>query len=222
MSSTAGLVIVPLLLLAAQLPSGVPGLETAELARGPYSRMHTLLEKTIFGVDVVSLEVRVDRPTQERFAQIARGQAYSGALAGRIVEAALDSADVFAALEFQRSVSLDRWVSEVRGSLEKASRSGLIEQSHARQVGDGLPVWFGMVADRGFRSGDRILYRGYPDRLRTVLVSSAGDVLLDQTDRGAWPRRTLLAGYFAPGTDFREPLVRSLLESQASGARSRP
>ena len=67
-----------------------------------------------------------------------------------------------------------------------------------------------MIADRGFRSGDRILYRVRGGALRTVLVGRDGRVFVDQTDTGSGPRRALLGGYFAPDTGFREPLVRSL------------
>ena len=121
--------------------------------------------------------------------------------------------EVFIRLEFKRDVSLNRWAAAVRTSLEKAWRAGIIDEDNYQHVSRNLPVWFRGVAERGFRNGDQILYRGYPDRLRTVLVSADGEVLLDQTDAGTAPRVALLGGYFAPGTDFREPLVRSLLRS---------
>jgi hypothetical protein len=198
------------LLAVAQPPAGVPDLQTSELATGPYSRMRMLLEKTIFSIDVLTVDVQVDEPTRQRFRAVADGQPYSRARADRIAGAAIDAQQLYVQLEFVRDVPFNRWVDGVRDSLERAWRAGLIREEHYRSVSDSLPRWFQAAVERGFEAGDRILYRGYPDRLRTLLVSRAGDVLLDQTDRGTDPRRALLAGYFAPGTDFREPLIRSL------------
>lgn len=200
------------LLSMAQSAPAVPDLEIAALGNGPYSRMHMLLEKTIFSVDVLTVDVWFDASVQQQFRTLASGQRYSPALAGRIADVAVNAGQVHASLTFERGVALNRWVEGVRDSLEGAWRAGLISEQDYRGVSDGLPRWFGVVADRGFERGDRILYRGYPDRLRTVLVSHTGEVLVDQTDRGDGPRRTLLAGYFAPGSDFREPLIRSLLQ----------
>jgi hypothetical protein len=109
-------------------------------------------------------------------------------------------------------VPLHRWVDGVRENLERAWRAGLIAQDNYERVSRNLPIWFHVIAERGFRNRDALLYRVYPDRLRTVLVSAAGEVFVDQTDAGAAPRRALMAGYFAPGSDIREPLVRSLFD----------
>jgi hypothetical protein len=104
-------------------------------------------------------------------------------------------------------------VQGVRESLEKAHQWGVIDRELFRHTSDRLPEWFSAIAQRGFRQGDRIVYRTHADRMRTMLVGSDGKVFVDQTDRGSGPRRALLGGYFAPGTDFREPLIRSLLSS---------
>ena len=47
--------------------------------------------------------------------------------------------------------------------------------------------------------------------LRTVVVTKAGQIRLDRTDKGDSPR-VVLASYFAPGTDYRTLLLKSLLE----------
>lgn len=206
--------ILPLVALFSlvQPAQGVPDMDTAALANGPYSRMSMLLEKTIFSVDVLTVEVRFAAPAQQQFSRLATGARYSPELERSIADVAVEAEQVYASLTFERNVSLSRWVDGVRESLENAWRTGLISEAQYREVSEGLPRWFDVVATRGFMTGDRILYRGYPDRMRTVLVSNTGEVLLDQTDPGEDPRRTLMAGYFAPGSDFRTPLVRSLLQ----------
>lgn len=203
-------VFAALLFLSAQVPAVAPDLDVNALASGPYSQMQMRLEKTIFSVDVLRIEIRFDRQTQQRLQSLASGQRFSERLVAPIADAAISADEVFVDLAFERHVSLGRWVEGVRESLKMARRSGLIPEETRRDISDNLPRWFQAVATRGFEEGDHILYRGYPERMRTVLVSNQGAILVDQTDRGAAPRRALLAGYFAPGTDFRKPLVQSL------------
>lgn len=188
-----------------------PDMERDALATGAFSRMHMLYERTIFNIDVLTVDMQFDEPSQRAFREAAAGRGYSDELAERVATIALDATNVFLAVEFRRDVSLDRWVSGVRENLRMAHQWGVIDVETYRHVSEQLPRWFRSIADRGFREGDRILYRAYPDRLRTVLVGVDGRIFVDQTDRGAGPRRALLGGYFAPGSDFREPLVRSLL-----------
>lgn len=194
--------------LAAQSP---PNMDRDALATGAFSRMHMLYERTIFNVDVLTVDMQFDEPSQRAFRDAAAGRGYSDELAERVATIAVHATNVFLAVEFQRDVALDRWVAGVRENLRMARQWGVIDEEVYRHVSEQLPRWFRSISDRGFREGDRILYRAYPDRLRTVLRGVDGRTLLDQTDRGAGPRRALLGGYFAPGSDFREPLVRSLL-----------
>jgi hypothetical protein len=188
-----------------------PDMDRDELATGAFSRMHMLYERTIFQVDVLTVEMRFDEPAQRTFQEVALGRRYSEDLAERIARTAVDAEQVFLEVRFERDVALDRWVEGVRENLGMARRWGVIDEETYRHVHEQLPRWFSSISERGFREGDRILYRTYPDRLRTVLVGVDGRTFVDQTDRGAGPRRALLGGYLAPGSDFREPLVRSLL-----------
>jgi hypothetical protein len=149
--------------------------------------------------------VRLDEATATRVRRLG-----GSAAPDKVTEAILDSENLFLRAEFQRNVSLDRWVSGVRDSLEKAWQAGLITESNYRHVSGSLPRWFEVIAARGFEQGDQLRYRIYPQRLRTVLVSHDGKVLVDQTDGGEEPRRALLAGYFAPGGDTRRGLIESL------------
>lgn len=189
----------------------MPDLDVEALASGPFSSMHMLMEKTIFGVDVLTIDVRFDRATQARLRTLAGSPPLSSQAIDRIAAAAVDAGEVWASIAFRRRVSLSQWLDGVGDSLASASRAGLIQEQTYRELMANLPRWFAAVAERGFQAGDRILYRGYPDRLRTVLVTPEGRVLVNHVGEGAAPRRTLLAGYFAPGSDTREPLVRSLL-----------
>jgi hypothetical protein len=52
------------------------------------------------------------------------------------------------------------------------------------------------------------------DTLHTVFRVAEGDILLDQVDVGPQRRLAVLGGYFAPKSDFRESLVRSLFRAR--------
>ena len=54
-------------------------------------------------------------------------------------------------------------------------------------------------------------YRIHNDSLRTVYLDSDGGTLLDQVDVGPERRLSVLGGYFAPGSVFRDKLIDSLL-----------
>lgn len=197
----------------AQRPAALPDLHTADLAQGPHSRMHMLLEKTFLRVDVLTVDVHVGERTRQRLEALTARARRLEEVEEQIAAAIIDADHVLVTLTFKRGVDFDRWLQEVRASLRKARESGLISQSSLQDVGNSLPAWFQPMIARGWSSGDRIVYRGYPDRMRTFVVSASGEILVDRTDEGAASRRTMLAGYLAPGTDFRTPLIASLRSS---------
>ncbi|MBN2577125.1 MAG: hypothetical protein JXP73_21360 [Deltaproteobacteria bacterium] len=194
--------------------ASLPSLESSELAQGPYAYMHMLLQKTIFRVNVATIEVRVDKPSQARLATLARGHAYSDVLAQQLADVVIGAARAVVQMRFKRDVSLKRWIGVVKENLEQARKAGLISADLEKKVGQGLPQWFAALKDRGYEKSDRLIYSVGPDSLRTVVVSAAGHVLVDRMEREQGARRVVLASYFAPGSDFREPLLRSLLEAK--------
>jgi hypothetical protein len=213
----ASAIVVALTMLrtasADQAPLSLPDLDTEALANGPYSRMRMLLEKTIFRIDVLTVDVRVGEQTRRRLEELSGSAAGAGLPVQQMAATIVEADQVLVTLEFERNVSFDRWLQGVRESLQKARDSRLIQEETFQNVRTSLPEWFGPLVERGFATGDRIVYRGYPDRMHTLVVTAAGDVIVDHTDEGSTPRRAMLAGYFAPGTDFREPLLESLSPS---------
>lgn len=190
----------------------IPSLQAKELARGPFASMHMLLEKTFLKVDVATIDIRFDKPSQAKFNAIAGGKSYSKALASELAKVAIAADNAVVQLKFKRDVSLDQWIDSVRESLEKAARAGLISGDLRQRVSSGLPTWFAAIKDRGFEEGDRVMYGVQPDALRTVMITHDGKVLVNRTDKGADKRRLVMATYFAPDTDYREPLLKSLLK----------
>jgi hypothetical protein len=205
--------LAALLLAPGSMAGGAPpSLDSPELAQGPYSSMHMLLQKTVLKINVATVDVRVDKPTQAHFAELARGQQYSYALDGQLASAAIAAPHAVVQMQFVRDVPLNRWIGVVRDNLDLAREAGLITRDIEQKVSNAIPQWFAPLAERGYQKNDRLIYSITPDTLRTVVVSAGGQVLLDLSDHEAGARRVVMASYFAPKSDTRELLIRSLLE----------
>jgi len=177
---------------------------------GPFSEMNALLEKTLFKVDVLTLQVRVSEETAAELARLVRGRQYSNELADSVAALVLRERDAWARIEFQRNVSLSQLVDGIRDNMKEAVEAGLLEEEDFVTIMAAMPVWFGFLEVGGASRGDEILYRIRGDSLRTVYRTLSEEVLLDQVDVGPERRMAVLGSYFAPGSDFRKGLIRSL------------
>ncbi|HXU65099.1 MAG TPA: hypothetical protein VN962_25545 [Polyangia bacterium] len=210
----AAIAVVTLGAAAAAAAGPPPSLNAPDLAQGPYGQMHMRLQKTMLKINVADVDVRVDRATQAKIAQAAGGQTYSFDLDHRVAPLVIAAPRAVVQMEFVRDVPLNRWMGVVRDNLEQAREAGLITREVEHRVSDALPTWFAALKDRGYLKGDRVIYSVTPNDLRTVVVSAGGQVLMDMSQPGTEARQVVLASYFAPKSDTREPLLRSLLSSK--------
>lgn len=194
---------------SAASPPPMP-IDTATLGSGPFSRMTTLFEKTIFKVDVLTLEVRLGVEDTRRVESLASGRAFSKPLADSIGQVAIHSQDAWAQIEFLRGASLEQFLDGIDDNLRKARDAGIIDQAAYSMISQGLPRWFGFLGERQIHKGDRIVYRITGDRLRTQYWSASGELLLDQVDEGPERRLAVLGSYFVRGSDFRDGLIKTL------------
>lgn len=169
-----------------------------------------LVEKTILNVDVAEIDIRFGKTTTRQLEQIARGNDYSESLARKLTRVAVRTDHAVLQFKFLHDVSLDRWLKGAQKGLRKAEQAGLIGSDLRARVSQRLPGWYASLQSRGFQKGDRLLYRMRPDSLHTVLVTHEGKVALRLKNQGPEPSQVVLASYFAPGVDYREPLLRSL------------
>jgi hypothetical protein len=213
---TLGVCVVGGALAAASVRADVPlpSLDAGDLAKGPYSAMHMLLQKTILKVNVATIDVRFDKATQARFAALARGQGYSEALSHQLAGTAFGAGRAVVQMQFVRDVPFNRWLGVVKDNVEQARKAGLIGKDLEERVNQGLPEWFGALKKRGYEKGDKLIYSITPDALRSVVVAANGQVYVDMIEKDPGGRRVVLASYFAPGSEFREPLLRSLVEGR--------
>lgn len=182
-------------------------------------QMRMLLEKTIFNVDVLKLTVDLYGSSADRIRAMAGAEPLTGAAQDSVARVAADATCARAELAFVRDVSLGRFLDAIRKSSRAARDAGFIDSETLRFIDRSLPEWYAFLEGRGVRDGDRMSYRIRGDTLNVVYRSGDDELLLDQTDVGAARRRSVLAGYFAPGSDFREGLLRSLSREEATSGR---
>ena len=184
--------------------SELPGDEPARPEVTPSLVATALLEKTIFRVDVVSLELWLGPETTVEV----RGHLTAGT--DSLAAAVAGSRDAWAQLVFQRDVGLDRFLAGVTEDMQRAVHAGLLDTASYTKVATGLPVWLAPLRERGIASGDRFTYAIGGDALRIVFTRQDGDVVIDQTDVGPAHRRALLGSFVAPGTGFHDDLLADL------------
>lgn len=183
--------------------------DAAPPASDPYGHMQMKYERTWFHVDVARVDVWVDDTTRDRFRQLAAGQRYSEQVAERIARAALDADSVDVRVQFLRRAALGEFLDAARDNLARARDAGYISSDTYATAWQNVRRDFARFRERGFKKGDRLIYRARPGSLQTIVM--AGErVLLDVTIRDDKARRAMIASYFAPGSDFRQGLIEDL------------
>src|SRR5262245_14241962 len=121
-AAVGGLALAMLTFGAAAATEPLPATEGGDLARGQYAAMHMLLQKTVLNINVATIDVRFDRGTQGRFAQLATGKPYSPDLGHQLALAAIDAKHAVVVMQFKRDIPLNRWIGVVKDSLEEARK----------------------------------------------------------------------------------------------------
>jgi len=176
----------------------------------PAVELHTVLEKTIFKVDVLSLDLWLGPATARRIEPWLT-RTPSASLADSLAHIALRSRDGWARLSFLRDVSLGRFLDGITANMRQAVSAGILTDEEYTTVAEGLPPSFAPLNDRGIKHGDRLFHRINGDTLRTVFQKRDGVVVIDQIDVGPERRLAVLGGFFAKGSDLRDGLLASLM-----------
>lgn len=212
----AGLCSLALLPIAcsAEAPrGGRPPLDSAAFAGPDQLHAHAVLERTIFAIDVLGVDLWVGEETAAEVRRIAAGRDEDSIPGDSIALALLAARNGLAVARVERGISQEKFLENVGKDLDAASEARLIPASVARQVGDALPAWFEFLAERGLEEGDLMMTRVRGDTVRTVYRGADGVTLLDQTDPHGTERWLGTVGaYLAPESGLREGLIRSALE----------
>jgi hypothetical protein len=186
--------------------------ETASLYEGDFSRMSMLYRRSALFLrfDVMTLDVRFGPEDANRLREVAAADAKSARLEHRLAETAIKATNAFVRLRFLREIDVDRFVDEARKSTRRVYEAGIIEHDVYVDILRELPGWYGFLEDRNIQPGDELLYRVQGDTLHSVYRSSTGRILQEQVRVSAAHRLSLLGSYFAPKSEFRRGLIRSL------------
>lgn len=184
--------------------------DNAPLGTNPWARMGTVLEKTIFRIDVLRIRLCFDQETADELERIASSGTMDEELGDSIARTALQGALASAQVEFLRDVSLERFLEGVDDEQKRAVSSGFLSDSTRRAIRSSLPRWFAFLQQRGIRKGDRILYRLEPQAIRSRFIGHDGVLLMDRTDSGRLRRNSVLATWLGRGSSVRQGLLRSL------------
>jgi hypothetical protein len=216
--------MLPILAAAFLVPCALPptpverGGDTVQVGDAPVSRdrppfdaspggtLKTLFEKTFLHVDVLLLEIQVDAPTTARLQRLSSRSAAADSVAQTVIEAP----EAWVRMEFLRSVSQSKFFGGIRDNLARARRAGLITADHERRVSAQLPEWYGFLAKRGVKHGDILVYSIRGALMKTTYYSPEGTVLFNYTQQDPEARYGVLGSYLAPGSDFRDGLLKSL------------
>jgi hypothetical protein len=186
--------------------------ETASLYEGDFSRMSMLYRRSALFLrfDVMTLDVRFGPEDANRLREVAAADAKSARLEHRLAETAIKATNAFVRLRFLREIDVDRFVDEARKSTRRVYEAGIIEHDVYVDILRELPGWYGFLEDRNIQPGDELLYRVQGDTLHSVYRSSTGRILQERVKVSAQHRLSLLGSYFAPKSEFRRGLIRSL------------
>ena len=196
---------------SADLPAA---LNLEGLGKAAHSHMRTKLEKTIFKVDVLDVDVWFGQEDARHLGRLVNGRSYSDGLADSTSAVAIHSRDALVRILFLRDISLRQFLDGIDENMRHLPEEGILKRADYERISAGLPVWFDFLSQRGIHKSDEVLYRIRGDTLRTMYRSADGRILLDQTDVGAASRLSVLGSYFVRGSDFREGLIKSLFDGR--------
>ena len=168
--------------------------------------LEALLEKTIFQVDVIALDLWLGPVSVAEVRRLGAAAEAGVASPDSLAAIVAGSRDARARMVLQRDVSLDRFLDGVTADMRRAHRAGLLSADGLQHVASGLPIWLGPLRADGLREGDRFHYRIAGDTLRTRVERRDGAVVIDQTDVGPEHRRALLGSFVAPEAAFADQL----------------
>ncbi len=187
-------------------PSDLP------LGQQPHGHLHALLERTIFQLDVLSLDLCFDSTTAAAIGSAVEEPAGDDDARDEVARLAMGAHRALGVIEFRRDVSLDQFLDGIAEDHDRAVRVGLLADSTRNALRTDLREWYGFLETRGIRDGDRIAYRFAPDRVRTTYLGVEGQTHLDRIARGSQRRASVLGAYFAPGASLREGLIDSVMK----------
>lgn len=209
-----------LLLAGALVTPGGPGvpLAAAQESQSPAccATFDYLLEKTIFKVDAVRLQLDVEGDTPGLVADLVRGRDDARPVQDSVAAVYMSAERADVRMTFLRSFGLQRFLDANRGVLQSLVPAGILTDEEFRILEAENRVRFSGLAEDGIRDGDRLEHEVRGDSVSTRYTDVAGSVRIDEVKVSSAHRRAMLGSLFGPGSDFRKGLLRQVFERAAA------
>ena len=187
------------------------------------TRFDYVLEKTIFKVDAVRLDLTIRGDTPSRVERLVTGRVDPRAWSDSVAALYLGADQALVTMTFLRSFGLNRFLDANRDVMEKLSEAGWITEEEFRRLDQENRARFEGLAADGVRDGDVIEHEVRGDTVTTRYTDVTGTVRIDGLLVGSGERRVLLGSLFGPESDFRQgllDLVFSRAEAEVAGEQS--
>ncbi|MGB5525937.1 MAG: hypothetical protein WBN79_03675 [Gemmatimonadota bacterium] len=171
------------------------------------TRFDYVLEKTIFKVDAVRLDLTIRGETPTRVAELVTGRADPRAWSDSVAALYLAADQARVRMTFLRSFGLNRFLDANRDVMEKLSKAGWITEDEFRELDRENRARFEGLAEDGIRDGDVIEHEVRGDTVTTRYTDVTGTVRIDGLLVGSAERRVLMGSLFGPESDFRQGLL---------------
>ena len=171
------------------------------------TRFDYVLEKTIFKVDAVRLDLTIRGDTPNRVAQLVTGRVDPRVWSDSIAALYLGADQALVRMTFLRSFGLNRFLDANRDVMEKLFEAGWITEGEFRELDQENRARFEGLAADGIRDGDMIEHELRGDTVTTRYTDVTGTVRIDGILVGSQERRVLMGSLFGPESDFRQGLL---------------
>ncbi|MCL7960481.1 MAG: hypothetical protein M8861_09835 [marine benthic group bacterium] len=166
-----------------------------------------VLEKTIFKVDAVRLDLTIRDETPDRVEELVTGRADPRAWSDSVAAMYLGVDRASVRMTFLRSFGLNRFLDANRDVMEKLAKAGLITEEELEDLDAENRARFAGLAEDGIRDGDVIEHELRGDTVTTRYTDVTGAVRIDGLLVGSAERRMLLGSLFGPNSEFRNGLL---------------
>jgi hypothetical protein len=166
-----------------------------------------VLERTIFKVDAVRLELTLLDETSDRVAELVTGQSDPQTSSDSVAALYLGARQAYVRMTFLRSFGLDRFLDANRDVMQKMVKSGYLTEEEFRRLDGENRERFAVLKEDGVQDGDRLEHEVRGDTVTTLYTDISGAVRIDQVRIGHAERRVLMGSLFGPQSGFRKGLL---------------
>jgi len=173
-----------------------------------------VLEVTIFKIDVVRLNLRIDPETARRVAALTRSGDRTPGLEDSVAAELMQTPSAEARMTFLRGMSGQQFLDNTVATLHRLGEEGLLSSAEVEALDRSARTRFAFLDDSGIAAGDYLgqVLRG--DTVTTNFLTLGGQQLMRDVQVGSEHRTALLGSYFARASDFRNGLLEQMFVTE--------